>query len=252
MQSYGKFAKLYDRLMQDVPYEQIADKIDAVIQEHSVKNKLVLDLACGTGILTGLLKEKGYDMIGVDLSPEMLQIAKEKHPDILFLNQAMDSFELFGTVGAIVCSLDSFNYLTEDGALERAFHLCNNYLEPGGLLIFDINTEYKFEHVLNDNVFAFDDEDVFYTWENAYFPEEKLCDFYLTFFEKTGEFYTRFDEVHTERSYSDEEIKKMLTSNGFSIKYIYDGFTENPKENSSERAFYVCENVDSIQMKAIK
>lgn len=249
MEAYGKFSKVYDKLMQDVPYGTIADLIEKEVKEQGVDNKLVLDLACGTGTLTGLLKEKGFDMIGADLSLEMLYVAKEKHPDILFLNQSMDDFELYGTVGAVCCCLDSINYLTEDGALDRVFHLCNNYLEPGGLLLFDINSEYKFLHVLKDNTFTYDDEEIFYTWENFYMEEDRLCDFYLTFFVKEGELYQRFDETHTERCYTKEEVCNALERNGFSVKKILDGFSNTPFHAESERLFFVCENKDSIQLK---
>ena len=249
MDIYGKFAKVYDMLMEDVPYEDMANLIEHEIKEQKIVNNIVLDLACGTGTLTGLLKQKGFDMIGADLSMEMLHVAKEKYPDILFLNQSMDDFELYGTVGTICCCLDSINYLTEEGVLDKVFHLCNNYLEPGGLLIFDVNSAYKFEHVLAENIYTYDCDDIFYTWENFYMPEERLCDFYLTFFVKQGELYERFDETHTERCYSQAEICDALARNGFSVKKILDGFSENAAHKESERLFFVCENVDSIQSK---
>ena len=186
MDAYSKFAQVYDELMEDVPYEEISQIIDSKIKKYGVGNNIVLDLACGTGTLTKHLSDKGYEMIGADMSAEMLQIAQEKNPGVLFLNQPMEDFELYGTVGAIVCSLDSVNYLLDDESLYETFRLCNNYLEPDGLLIFDINTEYKFKNILADNIFTFDNDRIFYTWENNYCEEEKLCDFYLTFFVKGG------------------------------------------------------------------
>lgn len=252
MDAYSRFAEVYDDLMEDVPYGKIAELIDSKIKKYDIKNNIVLDLACGTGTLTKKLADKGYEMIGADMSAEMLQKAQEKNPEVLFLNQPMEDFELYGTVGAIVCSLDSINYLLEDESLYETFRLCNNYLEPEGLLIFDINTEYKFENILADNIFTFDNEKIFYTWENDYSEEEKLCDFYLTFFVKEGEQYTRFDEVHTERAYSDAEIVKALESNGFSIVEKLDNFTDDTASEKSERIMYVCKNVDSIQAKHIK
>lgn len=252
MDAYSKFSEIYDALMEDVPYKQIAELVHEKIKKYKVSNNLVLDLACGTGTLTKALDEKGYEMIGADASPEMLQKAKEKNPDTLFLNQPMEDFELYGTVGAIVCSLDSINYLLDDESLYETFRLCNNYLEPDGLLIFDINTEYKFKNVLADNIFTFDSDEIFYTWENNYVEEEKLCDFYLTFFVKDGEQYTRFDELHTERAYSDDEIVKALEMNGFSVIEKLDDFTGNPANKTSQRVMYVCKNVDSIQAKHSK
>lgn len=252
MDAYSKFSEVYDALMEDVPYEQIAELVHEKIKKYKVSNNIVLDLACGTGTLTKALGEKGYEMIGADASPEMLQKAQEKNPDTLFLNQPMEDFELYGTVGAVVCSLDSVNYLLDDESLYETFRLCNNYLEPDGLLIFDINTEYKFKNVLADNIFTFDSDEIFYTWENNYVEDEKLCDFYLTFFVKEGEQYTRFDEVHTERAYSDEEIVKALEMNGFSVIEKLDDFTGDPANKTSERVMYVCKNVDSIQAKYSK
>ncbi len=249
MDAYSKFAQVYDELMEDVPYEEIADIVDSKIKKYGVKNNIVLDLACGTGTLTKKLSQKGYEMIGADSSPEMLQQAQEKNPDVLFLNQPMEDFELYGTVGAIVCTLDSVNYLLDDESLFEMFRLCNNYLEPDGLLIFDVNTEYKFKNTLADNIFTFDSEKIFYTWENNYVEEEKLCDFYLTFFVKEEDCYFRFDEVHTERAYSDEEILKALKTNGFSVVEKLDDFTDEKAKDSSERVMYVCKNIDSIQAK---
>ena len=252
MDAYSKFAQVYDELMEDVPYGKIAEIVDSKIKKYGVENNIVLDLACGTGSLTKELAQKGYEMIGADFSAEMLQKAQEKNPDILFLNQPMEDFELYGTVGAIVCSLDSVNYLLDDKSLNEMFRLCNNYLEPGGLLIFDINTDYKFKNILADNIFTFDNEKIFYTWENNYVEDEKLCDFYLTFFVKEGERYTRFDEAHTERAYSDNEIQKALKTNGFKVIEKLDDFTDKRAKKDSERVMYVCKNVDSIQAKHSK
>lgn len=252
MDEYTKFAKIYDILMEDVPYNKIADIVDKKIKKYGTKNNIILDLACGTGTLTKALSSKGYELIGADISYDMLQVAKEKNPDVLFLNQSMDDFELYGTVGAIVCSLDSVNYLLEKESLFNMLHLCNNYLEPGGLLIFDINTEYKFKNILSDNIYTYDNDEIFYVWENHFISDEALCDFYLTFFVKNGENYERFDEIHTERMYKNAEIAKALTANGFEIIEKLDDFTDKPANDMSERVLYVCKNIDSIQAKHIK
>lgn len=252
MDAYSKFACVYDKLMFDVPYDKISEIIDSKIKKHYIKNNIILDLACGTGTLTEKLIKKGYEMIGADLSYDMLEIAQQKNPDALFLNQSMDDFELYGTVGTIVCCLDSVNYLTEDGSLSKMFNLCNNYLEPDGLLIFDINTEYKFKNILSDNIFTYDSDEIFYVWENNFSEEDTLCDFYLTFFLKENGLYTRFDEVHTERMYKDTEIVKALTENGFEIIEKLDDFTDKPAKKTSERVMYVCKNIDSIQAKHIQ
>ncbi len=249
MDAYSKFAQVYDKLMNDVPYERIADIIDAKIKKYNIENKIILDLACGTATLTNMLFEKGYEMIGADISPDMLQKAREKNPDVLFLNQSMDDFELYGTVGAIVCCLDSLNYLEDKDKIQKMFNLCNNYLEPDGLLIFDVNTEYKFKNILSDNIYTYDDDEIFYVWENNFIEEERLCDFYLTFFVKDGDKYERFDETHTEYMYTDDDIADALTANGFKIVEKLDDFTYKPATFESERVMYICKNIDSIQAK---
>ena len=149
---YDEFANIYDRL-QNIDYASFVDYYQKIFESFSLKPELVLDLACGTGNVTIPLAERGYDMIGVDMSGEMLNIAADKarakNLDILFLNQDMTEFELYGTVDAIVCSLDGVNYLTEDWQLEQLFALVKNYLNPDGIFIFDINSKYKLSKVLS-------------------------------------------------------------------------------------------------------
>ena len=164
---YDILAKVYDRL-QDVDYEAFADYYEAVFRRFGCKPELVLDLGCGTGSVTLPLARRGYDMIGLDSSVDMLEAAMEKARDegrdILFLNQDMTAFELYGTVGAMVCALDGVNYLTGDGQVEEMLSLLHCYLDPGGLLIFDINTQYKFREVLGGRTFVYDEEDVYCVW----------------------------------------------------------------------------------------
>ncbi len=212
MESYGEFAFVYDKLIgQD--YTKIADKIEEIFNIHNVKPKLVLDLACGTGSLTVELAKRGYDMLGIDMSEEMLSVAYDKakdYPDIRFLCQDMTEFELYGTVDAIVCTLDAVNYITDKRALKRLFKLVNNYLNPGGLFIFDVNTVYKLEKVLGNNTFVYDNEGGFYTWENYYNQKNNLSEQYLTFFKEQDGVYKRFDEQHLQRGYTEEEIRKFI------------------------------------------
>ncbi|MBE7028417.1 MAG: class I SAM-dependent methyltransferase [Ruminococcaceae bacterium] len=239
--SYGKFAQLYDKLTFDVPYKKYADFIELMIKEHGISAELVFDLACGTGTLAGELSSRGYDMIASDASGEMLGKAIEKYGQgkILFLNQPMQDFELFGTVDVIICMLDSINYLTEKEDLDKAIALCANYLNDGGLLIFDVNSEYKFKNILGDNTYTYEMEDVFYVWENNYNDKEKICDFFLTFFvENENGLYERIDEHHIQRCYSDDEIHELLLNNGFSITGVYDGYSKKPVESDSQRILY--------------
>ncbi len=239
---YGRFAELYDSLMFDVDYKKMAQFIKNVLKNHNITDGLILDLACGTGVLTRLLAKEGFDMTGVDLSGEMLSIAREKSDlGILYLEQDMTEFELYGTMRAICCSMDGFNYLTDPSELLRTLKLCHNYLDSDGVLIFDINSEYKLRNVLGNNTFVYDSEEVFYTWENEFDEESALCDFYLTFFVKNEEgTFIRINEEQTERAYKECEIDEMLQKAGFKICAKYDGYSENKAGKQSERVVYEC------------
>lgn len=239
--SYGKFAALYDKLTFDVPYSEYADFICEQIERHEITPELVFDLACGTGTMANELLSRGYDVIAADASGEMLGCAIEKYgtEKILFLNQPMQEFELYGTVDVIICVLDSINYLTEKENLEKTFALCMNYLNDGGLLLFDVNSEFKFKNILADNIYTYEKDDIFYVWENDYDEEKGLCDFYLTFFkEKENGLYERIDEHHVERCYTDDEITEVLGKCGFEITGRFDGYTEKEATKNSERILY--------------
>lgn len=239
---YERFAELYDELMYDVDYEKIAEFIFDILKKHKIDDGLVLDLACGTGVLTRKLSEYGYDMTGIDLSEEMLLKAREKSDSsILYLEQDMTEFELYGTMRAIVCSMDGFNYLTDKDDFFKTLKLCHNYLDPDGVLIFDINSEYKLKNILGNNTFVFDSDNVFYTWENEFDEESELCDFYLTFFVKNenGE-YARVNEEQTERAYKTEDVEKMLKTAGFKVLNKYNGYSSQKANSKSERIVFEC------------
>ena len=158
MDAYTSFAMVYDQLMDNVPYEAWCAYLTGLLREYGCREGLVLELGCGTGALTRLLAAEGYDMIGLDNSPDMLSIARERQAeegtDILYLLQDMAAFELYGTVAAAVSLCDSMNYITEYQELVQVFRLVNNYLDPGGYFIFDLNTPYKYRELLADNTFA--------------------------------------------------------------------------------------------------
>lgn len=164
MESYTDFAYIYDKLI-DQDYEKWADYIEEIFKKHGVKPNLVLDLGCGTGSITNILAKRGYDMIGVDLSPDMLNVARDKaleeNLDVLYLCQDIREFELYGTVDAIICTLDVLNYITKPEDLRLVFSLVKNYLNPDGIFIFDINTEYKLKNVLGNNTFVYDENGIF-------------------------------------------------------------------------------------------
>ncbi len=186
-------------------------------------------------------------MIGIDASAEMLSCAQQKASDagteILFLNQDITEFELYGTVDAITCLMDSLNYITYKNDLNRLFKWVNNYLNPNGLFIFDINSPYKFENILASNVFYETSEDISYIWQNSYDKRSHICRFDLTFFAKEGELYRRFDEVHHERNYAVEELIEMLGNVQMRVLGIYSAFSYKKPESKSERIFFVCDKL---------
>ncbi len=240
MNSYGNFAYIYDNLI-DQDYEKWADYIEEIFKINNVKPNLVLDLGCGTGSITNILASRGYDMIGIDMSVDMLNIAREKATeqglDVLYLCQDIRNFELYGTVDAVICTLDVLNYLTDINHIDKTFKLFKNYLNPNGIFIFDINTEYKLKEILGNNTFYNEENGVCYVWENEY--NDKLSNQYLTFFNETEEgLYERFDEQHIQRAYSVEELKDLLSKNGFENLGIYKNLTfEKPQEKCEKIVF---------------
>ena len=251
MEAYTSFAVVYDTFMDNVPYEEWGEYLHGLLLEYGVEDGLVLDLGCGTGTMTEILASKGYDMTGVDFSEEMLDFAMQNRTKsghgILYLMQDMREFELYGTVRAIVSICDSMNYLTEDGDLEQVFRLANNYLDPGGLFIFDMNTEYKYREMLGDQTIAEERENCSFIWDNYYYEEEKINEYQLSLFvedpvlsEKTGQDICRkFQEMHYQRAYSLAEVKAALEVAGMEFIAAYDAFTRNPVHQESERMYII-------------
>ena len=241
---YNNFAYVYDKLTLDIDYKKWADYVESIFKKHKLNASMILELGCGTGSFGVEMARRGFDMICLDLSADMLDCAAEKAKkeglDILFLNQNMSSFELYGTVDAIVCLLDSFNYLTNPSQIDKMFKLVKNYLNPGGLFIFDVNTRYKFENVIADNLFYEINDDVTYIWENDYNPKTRKARFDLTFFVKQDGLYERFDETHYEKSYSDSEIMDFIKNSHMEFVAQYGELTLRKPSPTSQRNFYVC------------
>ncbi|MBQ2931935.1 MAG: class I SAM-dependent methyltransferase [Clostridia bacterium] len=240
---YSDFAEVYDKL-QDADYNKFVDYYEQIFARLGKKPKLVLDLACGTGNITIPMAKRGYDMIGLDLSCEMLNIARNKTAaeslDILFLNQDMCEMELYGTVDAIVCALDGLNYITDEDDLRQIFKLAANYLNPGGVMIFDMNTEYKLREILGGNTYVCEEEDIYYVWQSEFCEDSKICDFELNFFcQKPDRTYTRFDEFQQERAYSPDQISAMVTESGLDVTGIYKPFEFATYSDNDERIFFV-------------
>lgn len=240
---YDILARFYDRF-QDVDYEAFTDYYEAVFQRYGLNPKLILDLGCGTGNVTLPLARRGYEMIALDASEEMLRLGMEKANaeglDILFLHQDMTDFELYGTVDAMVCALDGVNYLTEDGDVHAMLKLLHYYLNPGGILVFDINTPYKFRQVLNNNTFVYDEDDAFCIWENELEEDAGICHFDLTFFLQNPDgTYTRREEYQQERVYSVEELLGIIEECSLSCLGVFDNLSFAPPKADSDRLFFV-------------
>lgn len=186
MEAYTSFAYVYDTFMDNVPYGEWARHIREKLCEHGVTDGIVLDLGCGTGTMTERLAGYGYDMIRVDNSEEMLELAMEKKTesgyDILYLLQDMRGFELYGTVRAVVSVCDSVNYITEPDELEEVFRLVNNYLDPKGIFLFDFNTVHKYRDVIGDSTIAEDRGVCSFIWDNRYYEKEQINEYDLTLF----------------------------------------------------------------------
>ena len=241
---YANFAYIYDRLMSDVDYSRWADHIQGIFRKYSFSPRLVLDLGCGTGSLCLELTKRGYEMIGIDSSADMLSCARNKFEaegfDVLLINQDMTDFELYGTVDAIVCTMDSINYVTDSESVVRLFKLVRNYLNPGGLFIFDVNTLYKLKNILGNNVFYSTEDDIAYIWQNRFNSKKRTCEFELTFFVKNGELYTRFEETHVEKAFTQEEIEKFIDGSGLRLLDVFDDLSFEKPSEKSERIFFIC------------
>lgn len=244
MEAYTSFASVYDTFMDNVPYEEWGGYIHSLLCRYGVKDGLVLDLGCGTGTMTEILAGYGYDMIGVDNSGDMLELAMEKRfasgHDILYLLQDMREFELYGTVRAVVSVCDSVNYITEPEELAEVFRLVNNYLDPGGIFLFDFNTEYKYREVMGDCTIAEDRGDCSFIWDNCYYEEEKINEYDLTLFiregsDDNGALYRKYRETHFQRGYTLEEIRELLSSAGLVFQAAYDMDTGEAAWEKSER-----------------
>lgn len=247
MDAYTGFAAVYDMFMDNIPYAEWCEYLTALLQENGISDGLVLDLGCGTGTLTRLLAARGYDMIGVDISEEMLEIASRRsgevtgtEPGILYLLQDMREFELYGTVRAVVSICDSMNYLMEYEDLIQVLSRVNNYLDPGGVFIFDLNTIYKYEHELGDQTIAENRDEGSFIWENYYDKEEQVNEYDLTLFiRESDRRYQKYEETHFQRAYSLESIKQAIAAAGMEFVAAYDAFGKNAPREDSERIYII-------------
>ena len=246
MNSYETLSAYYDRFTEDVGYAGWADFFERVFAREGVQPRLILDLACGTGSLTRLLADRGYEMIGADASPDMLMQAMQNTMDCdprpLFLNQRMEDLDLYGTVDVCLCCLDSVNYVTDPDTLQKAFERVHLFLEPKtGLFVFDVNTPEKFARI-DGNAYVREDEDVFCVWQAA--VEDGLCAYQFDIFERDGEAWTRAQETHEERVYPLEQLAAMLARAGFSEIKTYGDQSFSPVRGGEDRVYFTARKRD--------
>jgi len=254
---YGNIAGFYNRYTKDIDYEKIADYIEKIFRKFGLPERsdggkvpMILDIACGTGALTCILAERGYEMIGLDLSEEMLAEAREsafaKDLDILWLCQDMCKIDMYGTVSAMICITDGLNHITSEKALKTFFLKIKNFIDDGGLVIFDVLSEKYFESVVGSNTFFEDSEEGMCIWTSRYNKKKRICDYDVTFFELVDEespLYERFDDSVREKAWLDAEIIEASQAAGFVVQKIYNEMSNKNADDASLRKFFVLRKI---------
>lgn len=245
--AYGIFADFYDRFTENVDYALRCDYLLELFERYDRRPTLLLDLACGTGGFSFAFEKRGMEVIGVDLSPDMLSVAQnkafEQNSKALFVCQNAAELELYSTVDGAVCCLDSINHITDENELAAAFARVAQHLEPGRLFIFDVNSLYKHREILADNAFVYEDEGVLLAWQNE-LVDGRDVNIYLDFFVEAADGrYTRYSEEFTERGYSDAQLRKMLTEAGFQTQAVLGDLTDAPPTDTCDRWIYVARRV---------
>ena len=243
MSEYSEFSRVYDLFMDDIPYEDWCERIVKILKDRGIHDGLVCELGCGTGTMTELLAEAGYDMTGIDRSESMLQEALMKRDEgghaILYLCQDIREFELYGTMRAFVAVCDTMNYLLTEQELLTVFKLVNNYLDPEGVFIFDMKTRHFFKDVLGERTEADNEEEASYIWENYFDEETDLNEYALTIFERLENgLFEKSEEFHQQRAYDIEIIKALAEEAGMVFLKVMDESGKEPDENS-ERLIYL-------------
>ncbi len=241
--SYNSFAYYYDELTKNVDYKGRAEYICEILKKYNIKDGLLLDLACGTGSLSIELSKLGFEVIGTDASYDMLSEAQNKAADcgenIMFLCQRMEETDLYGSVRAIVCALDSINHLTSYELVKKTFKNLKNFLDTDGIIVFDANTIYKHQSVLGNNIFIYDEKNVYCAWRNTLQADNKTVNINLDFFVKNGENYSRCGENFNEVAYTDNELTTAIEEAGFSVLSRYAESTFDLPDETTERVTYI-------------
>ena len=253
MSGYSVFARYYDELTANIDYRKRGEYFHEIIKKFKqTKENILLDLACGTGSISEVMAGLGYDVVGVDLSDEMLGMAIEKKFDsglnIQYLCQDMRHFEMYGTIDVTICALDSINHLASLDDVGKVFKNVAFFSEQEGLFIFDVNTAYKHYNILANNTFTYETEDVYCVWENTLVPETGEVKMNLEFFEREENgMYSRSNDSFSEKAYSEEDIERLLAESGFEVLAKYGDDTFEPPTETSQRIVYVARCIDNGQ-----
>ena len=245
---YSSFAAVYDRLMDNIPYDEWTAYLTKLLRKYDIDTGLVAELGCGTGSITERLAAEGYDMIGIDNSAEMLDIAREKKEasdsSSLYLCQDMREFELYGTVRAVVSLCDSVNYITDEEDLLTVFRLVNNYLDPKGGFIFDFNTLHYYRDTVGESTIAEDRDDICFIWDNYFDEDTCINELSLSLFipeDSDNELYRRHNELHLQRAYTLDTIKSLIERSGMRFITAYHAFTEDAPDDESDRIYVIAQ-----------
>jgi len=239
---YDVFAESYDALMAEVDYQSLADYYNSMLGSPS---GILLDLACGTGRLSAIMAGKGWSVIGVDNSVEMLSRARQ-HKEITYICQDITELDLYGTVNAAICSLDGLNHLYDEAQLRKALERVSLFMEPGGLFAFDMNTVYKHETILDNHIFVKEADQIYCVWRNFY-QGKGVVDITLDIFTECEDCsYNRSFVQIREKAYDLDIIRGLCEQSGFEIMGLYDSITTNPVNANSERVIFVCKKISPV------
>lgn len=250
--SYGIFSSVYDILTENVEYEKIASKIRSLLSQNGIDGGLLLDLGCGTGTLSFLLENEGFDVIGVDASEDMLIVANEKkyeeNSSAMFLCQKAEELDLYGTINCAVSVLDTINHIDALEKVKKSIEKVSLFMNMGGIFIFDMNTPYKHEKILSNNTFIYDMDEVYCAWQNSYNKDKATTTIDLDFFIKNedDECYERYSESFCEYAYEPHKIFKILETCGFEILNTYDDYSDNPVNAETQRITIVAKKIKTI------
>ncbi len=246
---YKNLADVYDVLMEDMPYTEWAGFLDAIIADKASDSKKILDLGSGTGSISILLSQKGYQLTNLDFSEEMISQAKKKYnkaqAEADFVTMDIRDIKYQEEFDVAMSTFDTLNYFTDQEELAGIFKSTFDAVKPGGIFVFDMNTKYKFKKILGEEVYTYNTDDLVYIWENYYDSQDRIIDIDLSFFlKKEGSMYERFQEHHIQKYYPVSEVKNYLKKAGFTAIDVYQDLEFKKPEKKGIRNFFVARKPD--------